>query len=117
MAEAIEFYSRYLAGQVTDFPPALQRYMWEKSKRTRGDDIIRYASAIIKRRIWDYDTNESSGIGRKDIPEMNLAYEIYKMIRKFFYDQRDEEDKEDYSVDQYLPLSETGEDFIEVTDD
>ena len=102
-AEALEMYSRHLAGQFnySILPPVL---LWNKEVSDRN--ILESKINEVKNIIFpELACNESYGIGTNDqeLPiiaeHKNIAYECYKVIRYHF-----EKDKEGYSVYKELPM-------------
>jgi len=102
MAEALEMYSRHLAGQFnySILPPVL---LWNKDVSDRN--VLESKINEVKNIIFpELACNESYGIGLNDqeVPVIaehkNIAYECYKVIRYYF-----EKDKEGYSVYKELP--------------
>jgi len=115
MSEALEFHSRFCAGQLDHFPPALQKYMWNSKEFQYRDS--RYLDLLyeLKRIIWDLEPNASHGIGWEEIPEMNLGYEMYKMIEYYKVNRRIKDGENlDYNVHSSQPIKYTHEPLIKI---
>ena len=115
VAEALEFYSRFMSGQLDHLPPALQGYMI----KTKGvpsshfDPSIQKPLTDLQRMLFPdlNGLNNSYGVGSEHIPETSLAYEIYKMIR---YTREMENPSDSWNVDQREPMKYSGEPLIDV---
>ena len=127
MQEALEFYSRFMLGQV-DYIPASLDWRLKQEHRIHGNPLLGYAVSIIKQEMFGLSSPGSNwGIGARAFPtlkegkelvEPQIAYEMYKMILyKRHHDwQKDNPDDSSYSVHAYLPLSYSGLKFIKIKD-
>ena len=117
MSEALEFHSRFCAGQLDHFPFALQEYFWKEGQGEFAfrDGRVWPLLAQLKRIMWNLDENASHGIGWDGIPAVNLGYEMYKMIEYFKVKERtDAGEKLDWTVHSSLPLHYSDEPLIEI---
>jgi len=120
VAEALEFYSRFMAGQVDAFPSSLENYMWNEKNISSFDEIIQDACMTLKKYIWGLERNMiNKGIGWGKIPEIQIAYEMYKLMYKHFRDEYKKKHPDDtsWTVDDSEPLKSSKETFITVEDD
>jgi len=115
MAEALEMYSRHLAGQFnySILPPVL---LWNKDIIS-DRNILEVKINEVKNTIFpELACNESYGIGLNDqevtviAEHKNIAYECYKVIRYYF-----EKDKEGYSVYKELPMLLSDEPLMKIS--
>lgn len=115
MSEALEFHSRWCAGQTDYWPPAIEKFMWDSKEFQYRDARIRGLLTELKRVIWDLEPNAHHGVGWNGIPDMNLGYEMYKMIEYFKIKERmDSGEKLDWNVHSSPPLKYTDEPLIEI---
>jgi hypothetical protein len=90
MQEALEFYSRFLHGQVDKIPFSLDFRLRNENRPSYMNPGLDAAFAVIKREMFGLDNPGSSyPIGTKkintleedkELPEPQIAYEMYKMI-------------------------------------
>jgi len=105
IAEALEFFSRFSAGQFHHLPPSFERFLWETHEI---DELIR------KREIWegalnqakvamfDMHPNASLGIGNEKLTEeAKIAYDIYRPILELFAKEYKEKHPENTSYSVY----------------
>jgi len=87
--EACEFMSRFSAGQFQYFPPSLINQLYKKwgyteeyyRRREIWDIHLKYA----KNAMFDFDPNESLGIGSPELSEeAKICYDIYRPILEEF---------------------------------
>ncbi len=118
IAGALEYYSRHLSGQleITLFPePVWCRMVKEGKDYNVAQSIINVAKIYG----WDLRPNESFGVGKsKRLTEgeneaKDLAYEMYKSIRHFLWEQ--DPKRGSYSTDSYNGLHFTKEEKIRVS--
>ena len=86
--QALEFYSRFAAGQLDYFPPAIEGYLLTK---WRGDEFskrrIRWEKGLMvaKNAMFDLVPNAHMSIGSDElIEEAKIAYDIYRPILEKF---------------------------------
>jgi hypothetical protein len=87
--EALEFYSRFLLGQVDKIPLSLDFRLKDKHRPSNVNAALDEAFQIIKKEMFGLAKNTSYSIGtrefstleeHKELPEPQIAYEMYKMI-------------------------------------
>lgn len=91
--QALEFMSRFQAGQVTDFTPNFRNWLVGEHMKTND-----YAE---RRDMWEehlykakeylfnnFNQHESFGIGSNEQPQENkIAYDIYRPILELFHEE------------------------------
>jgi hypothetical protein len=78
LKHSLEFYSRFLSGQVEDMPPVLRQHIFNS---TRNFDVIQQALRIDTRKLIFGVDYVSYGVGWNDDPmqqEIQIAYEMYR---------------------------------------
>lgn len=90
MQEALEFYSRFLHGQVDRIPFSLDFRLKNECRPCYNNQILDDAFWVIKREMFGLKNRGASyPIGArkintleedKELPEPQIAYEMYKMI-------------------------------------
>ena len=88
VAEALEFFSRFSAGQFTMFPRSLEGWTWEKwsgDEYQRRREIWEGCLNQAKMQMFDMHPNASLGIGNEELTEeAKVAYDIYRPILEQF---------------------------------
>ncbi len=118
IAEALEYYSRHLSGQleITLFPELVWCRMVKEGK---DYNVAQGIINLAKIYGWNLSANENIGVGKsKKLTEgenetKDLAYEMYKCIRHFLWEQDPE--RGSYSTDSYNGLHFTKEEKIRVS--
>ena len=85
--EALEFYSRFSAGQVTVLPPHLVGFLFEKHGKYFGESRDAWEKHLNKAKeiMFHLSSNASIGIGNEElIEEAKIAYDIYRPILELF---------------------------------
>jgi len=115
MAEALEFYTRFVSGQMEYKPPALESHMWDKHKDDWSSIIETYENCMFtaKKVAFGFRRNEHAGIS-SPIHEVAVGYEMYKMMLLQRHNEWQEDNPKDmsYSVHSSPPLKISGEDMI-----
>jgi len=115
MSEALEFYSRFLSGQLDHFPKALEKYMTNTKNvpNSHFDESIQKSLTDLQRILFPdlQGLNGSYGVGSDHIPETTLAYEMYKMIN---YTKEMEDPRDSWNVNQRPPLKHSSESLINI---
>ncbi|CAB4158634.1 hypothetical protein UFOVP699_22 [uncultured Caudovirales phage] len=129
LQEALEFYSRFLLGQVDKIPMSLDFRLKNEHRSSYCNPTLDEAFWIIKREMFGLKhPNSSYGIGMrtfssleedKEITEHQVAYEMYKMI---LYTWRQENIKKSllenkdpgWTVHDEPPLKYTSEPLIKI---
>ena len=117
MREALEFYSRFLSGQVTYLPDAFYKWLYENDKTSKVSYEIRDALLLFKRCAFDLEDNESYGVGSKETPpEVDISYEMYRKVFEYFAQKEKEKNpNKHWSVyDNPSGVKYTEEPFIEI---
>ena len=98
--EALEFFSRFTAGQLNHLPPSLEAYLWGKwdtDAFVERREEWKIALDLVKKRMFDLHPNESIAIGSpKLLEEAKIAYDIYRPILERFAEERRASDPEAY---------------------
>lgn len=122
--QALEFMSRFQAGQVTDFTPNFSNWLISEHMKTND-----YAE---RRDMWEehlykakeylfnnFGKYESFGIGSNEQPEENkIAYDIYRPILEFLHKEYHDENPDSpkhYSVYSHPGLTYSNEGRIKIT--
>jgi hypothetical protein len=128
MQDALEFYSRFLHGQV-DYIPSCLDWRLKQDHRTHINPKIKEALNTIKREMFGLEHENSHwGIGTSHIPTMEddkkmdepqISYEMYKMILYTWRQEKMETCKktgEDpgWTVHDSLPLKYSSEKLISI---
>jgi hypothetical protein len=85
VAEALEFYSRFAAGQFV-LPPSIESHFWDSAKKygvNYAEEYKEFEASFqdFKRAILGLPWNASHGIGSPDLLEdAKVAYDIYRPI-------------------------------------
>jgi len=115
MKNALEFYSRFMSGQLDHFPPELQKYMMKTKNvpSSHFDESIQIPLTNLQRVLFPglSGLNSSYGINSGHIPETDLAYEMYKMV---YYTKEKENPSEGYNVHKNEPLKLTDEPLLNI---
>jgi hypothetical protein len=107
MREALEFYSRFLAGQMGAFPQAFQNILWGKELNNFSPEVLGPIS-YLKKVIFDFEPSESYGIHSNEVcKEAKIAYDMYYMIYHKFV-------KDSMSAYKHPPLKTSDEDLINI---
>jgi hypothetical protein len=127
MQDALEFYSRFLHGQVDSIPSCLD-YKLKMENRISNNASLEYAVILFKKEMFGIDSRNSHyGIGTrsfntlqdgKELIEPQIAYEMYKMILYKWNKEWQEENpnESNHSVHSSPPLSYSGLEFINIKD-
>jgi hypothetical protein len=127
MQEALEFYSRFMLGQVDHIPMSLD-WRLKQEHRIHTNQLIDYAISIIKQEMFGLSSRGSNwGIGARTFPtleegkelvEPQIAYEMYKMIlykkRQEFFEENPDSDS--WTVHDTPPMHYSGLEFIKIKD-
>ena len=115
MAEALEFYTRFVSGQMEYKPPALEGWMWKEHKGDWSRIVENYdnSMSIAKNVVFGFARNQHAGIS-SPIHEVAVGYEMYKMMLLQRHNEWQEDNPKDtsYSVHSSLPLKLSGEEMI-----
>ena len=89
VAEALEFFSRFSAGQFMHWPPSFEASLWKTKPETADLDTqkraVEAAFRNFKVAVMQLHPNESLGIGVPDLTEeAKIAYDIYRPILEEF---------------------------------
>jgi hypothetical protein len=110
MADALEFFTRFLSGHMTALPPQLEEYLWKnKISSSDKDAAIKYLKSVI---FPELEPNENRGIGSKEIPATNISYEMYREILVFL--EREVHKSTTYNVYKSSTLKTSSEPFIHI---
>ena len=121
MAEALEFYSRFSAGQLDYFPNSLQNNLgqkWDLDEFLRRRDIWEVHLDQAKNAMFGFVPNESYGIGNDELmEEARIAYDMYRPVYELWHKLN--EHKSDISVYAHpgLQYSEEGRITIKQIED
>jgi hypothetical protein len=129
MQDALEFYSRFLHGQLEYIPSCLD-WKLKQDHRTHTNPQIKEAINTLKREMFGLDNpNSNWGIGTFHIPTMEegkemdepqISYEMYKMILYTWRQERMEECQKSgedpgWTVHDSLPLKYSKERLISIS--
>ncbi len=89
--EALEFFSRFSAGQFNALPQSFEAFLWKKwgsnefvRRRERWTGLLNQA----KLEMFDMHPNASLGIGNEELSEeAKIAYDIYRPILEKFAEE------------------------------
>lgn len=122
--QALEFMSRFQAGQVTDFTPNFSNWLISEHMKTNDyaerrdmwEEHLYKAKEYLFNNLNKY---ESFGIGSKEQPEENkIAYDIYRPILELFHEEYHNENPDlpkYYSVYGHPGLTYSNEGRIKIT--
>tara|TARA_R110001606_G_C14896682_1_gene593434 strand:+ start:72 stop:485 length:414 start_codon:yes stop_codon:yes gene_type:complete len=115
MAEALEFYTRFVSGQMEFKPPALENWMWKEHKEdwNSKNELYDNSMSIVKNVVFGFARNQHAGIS-SPVPEVAIGYEMYKMMLLQRHNEWHEDNPKDtsYSVHSSPPLEISGEEMI-----
>lgn len=129
MQEALEFYSRFMHGQVDKIPFSLDFRLRNECRPNYSNQILNEGFNIIKREMFGLSNPGSSyAIGAKTIstleedktlPEPQIAYEMYKMMLYTWRQESIEKAKKEgkdpgWTVHDSLPLHYSDQPFIKI---
>ena len=129
MQEALEFYSRFLHGQVDHIPMSLDFRLKNEHRPNYCNPVLDQALSAIKKEMFGINNSGASyGIGTrkfdtleedKELPEPQIAYEMYKMIlytwrQESMHKAIDEGKDPGWTVHDSHPLKYTTEPLIKI---
>jgi hypothetical protein len=129
LQEALEFYSRFLHGQVEKIPFSLDFRLKNECRPHYSNPVLDEALGVIKKEMFGLkNPGASYAIGArkintleedKELPEPQIAYEMYKMIlylwRQESITKSVAEGKDPgWTVHDYLPLHYSDHPFIKI---
>jgi len=92
--EALEFFSRFSAGQLTYLPPSFERFLWNSfsiEDFIARRDLWEASLRETKKAMFKLPINASLGIGNEQLTEeAKIAYDIYRPILEEFAKEYDE---------------------------
>jgi len=122
--QALEFMSRFQAGQVTDFTPNFRNWLITEHMKTndyaeRRDEWEEHLYKAKESLFNGFNKYESFGIGSNEQPKENkIAYDIYRPILELFHEEYDNEhpdSQKHYSVYGHPGLKYSEEGRIKIT--
>ena len=113
MSNALEFYSRFMCGQMDEFPPEFREYM----RKTKGvpsstmDVSIQKITSDLNRLLFPDADGGSYGIGNNPIPFTDVAYDMYKVINHI---KEMEDPSDSWNVNKGDPMKVSSEPLIDI---